>query len=144
MKKWVIILIVLFILGVVTAFLVYKYVYNKPHPDYEKEKPEFTLDAKLLYDQYKNDKVASQSKYSGKVIQITGNLNKIEDRDSTTIAVFTFSQGDFGDEGIRCTVLPKFNTELKKVKSGDLINIKGYCTGYNDTDVIFEKCSIIK
>jgi hypothetical protein len=57
--------------------------------------------------------------------------------------VFVFEQGDFGDEGIRCTMLPKYNFEAGKLQPDVEIKVKGYCTGYNETDVILEKCSII-
>jgi hypothetical protein len=50
----------------------------------------------------------------------------------------------FGDEGIRCIMLQNQNKKLQGFASQDIITIKGYCTGYNDTDVIIEKASIIK
>ena len=49
----------------------------------------------------------------------------------------------FGDEGIRCIMLPNQNELMKKYGTSTLITIKGYCTGYNDTDVIIEKASVV-
>ena len=72
-----------------------------------------------------------------------GKLSKIEASDSLVTAVFVFGQGDFGDEGIRCSMLPKYSFEAGKLQPDGEIKVKGYCTGYNETDVILEKCSII-
>jgi len=70
-------------------------------------------------------------------------LSKIETADSLVIAVFVFNQGDFGDEGIRCTMMKKFNDEANRLQPDGEIIVKGYCTGFNETDVILEKCSLI-
>jgi hypothetical protein len=54
------------------------------------------------------------------------------------------SEGLFGDEGIRCTMLSKFNEKAKDLVDNTNVKLKGYCTGYNDTDVIIEKCIIVE
>ena len=144
MKRWQIVIISLFIIGLLGGLYVYYFIYNKPHPDYEKETPDFVMSAKAIYGSFKTDKVKANKEYNGKVIQIKASMKKIEDRDSLVTIVFVFAEGDFGDEGVRCTLLPKFNNEIRTLKPGDFINLKGYCTGYNDTDVIFEKCSIVQ
>ena len=144
MKLWVKILLALFIIGVIAAFYVYKYVYNKPHPDFEKMTPAYSIPAADLYNTFKANKTASEKKYNGQVIEIRGTLSKVEAKDSLVIAVFVFNQGMFGDEGIRCSMLKKYNEEAKKLSPGTSLKIKGYCTGYNETDVILEQCCLIK
>jgi len=144
MKTWVKIVLGLFVVGIVAIVLVYVFVYNKSHPDYENIKPDYKLSASELYNSFKANTTDTGTKYNGKVVSVTGKLTKIEATDSLVIAVFVFNQGMFGDEGIRCTMLPKFNEEAKRLLPGNVYNIKGYCTGFNDTDVILEQCSIIK
>lgn len=144
MKNWLKILIGLVIIGIIAALLVFKFVINKPHPDFDKMKPGISLKAEDLYKQYKDTKVLADSLYTGKLIEIRGVLANAELADTTVVAVFVFNQGDFGDEGIRCTFLPKYTTQAKQLAKGKGIKIKGYCTGYNDTDVIMEKCSIVE
>jgi hypothetical protein len=143
MKTWIKIVIGLVVVGIIGLFLVYKFVYNKQHPDYENIEPAYTLTAPELYQAFKTGKDAASVKYNGKVIALTGKLSKVETADSLVTAVFVFNQGDFGDEGIRCTMLRKFNDEASKLQPDGEVKVKGYCTGYNETDVIFEKCSII-
>ena len=143
MKTWIKIVLGLVVVGIIALFLVYKFVYNKQHPDYENIEAEFTVDAPDLYQAYKTNKDAASAKYNGKVIAVTGKLSKVETADSLVTAVFVFNQGDFGDEGIRCTMLRKFNDEAGRLQPDGEVKVKGYCTGYNETDVVLEKCSII-
>ena len=143
MKLWIKILIGLAILGLLSVFFVYKFVYNKQHPDWENSEAAYTLGAQDIYKAFKVSKEGSAKLYNGKVIALTGKLSKIETADSLVTAVFVFNQGDFGDEGVRCTMLTKFNDQAKRLQPDGEIRLKGYCTGFNDTDVILEKCSII-
>ena len=143
MKLWMKIGIGVAALGLLAAFLVYHFVYNKQHPDYEKMDADYTLTAQDLYQAFKAGSPAASAKYNGKVIALTGTLGKMETADSLVTAVFIFNRGDFGDEGVRCTMLPKYNAEAVKLQPDGEVRIKGYCTGFNDTDVILEKCSII-
>ncbi len=143
MKTWVKIFLGLVVLGLVALFFVYKFVYNKQHPDYENIEASYNLNAQDLFQAYKTNKEAASAKYNGKVIALTGKLSMMETADSLVTAVFVFSQGDFGDEGIRCTMMQKFNEAADKLQPDGEVKLKGYCTGYNETDVILEKCSII-
>ncbi len=143
MKTWLKIVIGLIVVGIIAIFLIYKFVYNKQHPDFENLEANYTTTAQVLYQAYKTNNDIASAKYDGKIIAVTGNLSKIETADSLVIAVFVFTQGDFGDEGIRCTMLQKFNNDAGKLQPDGEVKIKGYCTGFNETDVILEKCSII-
>ena len=57
--------------------------------------------------------------------------------------VFAYRKGDFGDEGVRVTMLPEYHQAGKAINPFKPVVIKGLCTGYNDTDVILENGSII-
>ncbi len=144
MKTWLKILITLCLAGIVSAFLFNHYVINKPHPDYEKEPAKFSLKASELYKQYTTDRKTSEKKYNGQLIEIDGKYTRVEKSDTSSIVVFAFNQGMFGDEGIRCTLLPKYKTAIAAYPKGSEVKIKGFCSGYNDTDIILTKCSIQK
>jgi len=143
MKIWIIILIGVVIIGIIGTVCAYFFVYNKPHPDYEKAEAAYTLPAQELYSAFITNKTDAEKKFNGQVVSIDGTLKKMEIIDSLVIAVFVYNQGVFGDEGIRCTMLPKFNASAKTLQPSRIIKIKGLCTGFNDTDVILEKCSIL-
>jgi len=125
------------------GFLVYKYVYNKPHPDYENISASIQIKAEKVFNDFLNDKVSSDELYTGQMIEISGKLAKVEQVDSLVIAVFVYSEGMFGDEGVRCTMLPSYSMDVIKLTLPEDIIIKGLCVGYNDTDVIFENASLI-
>jgi len=142
MNKWSKIFIGLAVIGIIAAGLGYKFVYNKPHRNFEKATPDHKVSCREIFSDYQNARQAAENKYNGKVIEITGYLDKVETPGSMTIAVFVLSEGMFGDEGIRCTMLPNHSENIL-LFAGKKVNLKGYCTGYNDTDIILEKCSIV-
>jgi hypothetical protein len=144
MKKWLKIALIITAIGIVAAILVYKFYINKPHPDFEKLSPDYQLKAEAFYNEYIKEKVTADVKYNGKIVELSGNISNIESIDTLVVASFVFKQGDFGDEGIRCTMLKKFNEETKKIALGSEVKIKGFCSGFNDTDVIIEKASIVR
>lgn len=143
MKKLFRILGILAAIGILTAILLYIFVYNKPHPDYAKVKPRYTLTAEELFGSYQTA-ASTAMDYTGAVVQISGNVSRVEAIDSLVIAVIVFQEGMFGEEGIRCTMLPGYHRKAKSIRPDQQVTIKGLCTGYNDTDVILEKCSIIE
>lgn len=144
MNKWLKIILILAAVGIVAGILFYKFYINKPHPDFENLPADYKLKAEVLYNEYVKDKSAAELKYNGKIVELSGKISTIETADTLAVATFVFKQGDFGDEGIRCTMLPKFNEETKKITSGTEVKIKGFCSGYNETDVILEKGSLVK
>lgn len=143
MNKWIKIIVGLAVIGIIAAVYVWFFVYNKPHRDYAKAKPDHVMSAEELFTSFRDNKVMSDSLYTGMVVQINGSLDKVETVDTTVTVVFVFDRGMFGDEGIRCVLLPGKHEVLRDHNKGDLISIKGYCTGYNDTDVIIEQASFV-
>jgi hypothetical protein len=136
--------LVLFAIGLVSTVLVYKFVINKPHINYEKARPAFIISAADLYNSFKSDRQQAEQKYNGQVVLINGKLDKIEVSDSLVTGIFVFEQGMFGDEGIRCSMLSNQASNLKAVTEGSEVQIKGFLTGYNDTDIILEESSVIR
>ena len=145
MKNWLKILIALVIIGIVAAALVYKFYINKPHADIEKATPVYAISAAELWEQYNTDLGVSDSLYTGQVIEITGNLSRTDQADTLVFAVFVMEADSmFGDKSIRCEMLSKFNEEARSIGAGTEVRFKGYCNGFDQTDIKFSKCSIIK
>ncbi|VAW30000.1 hypothetical protein MNBD_BACTEROID07-452 [hydrothermal vent metagenome] len=140
MKKGIKITGVLFLVAVMAVAYVWFFVYNKPHRNFEKAKPVIVESARQSYQNFKADPRAAEA---GKVIEIHGVPSGIEHSDSLVVVVFAFQKGMFGNEGVRCTVLPDFRKEAATLSLRDTVYIKGFCSGYNGTDVILEDCSII-
>lgn len=143
MKTWIKVVLALAFVGIIALFLVYKFVYNKPHPDFEKKKADYSIMASELFAGYRNDNATATEKFNGKVLEVSGTLADIETANDLSIAVFVFDEGMFGAEGVRITMLPEHSKMLMNYRPGQEITIKGFCTGYNETDVIIEKGSIV-
>lgn len=139
MKKFIKIIGILAIVGILGAAYVWFFVYNKPHRNFETAKPDVEMAAMDCYQAFADDNPI----YLGKVLQLSGIPTSIEEQDSLVIVVFAFNQGMFGDEGIRCTMLPGHNEKALAITTKEEIIIKGKCQGYNGTDVILEHCSIV-
>ncbi len=142
MKKIWKIIIALAILGMLGAAYGWFFVYNKPHTDYSKEEPVAVLTAQEAFELFSNHNEIKTKDMLGKVIQISGEAKSVENSDSLTIVVFVFKEGDFGDEGVRCSMLPSEAEKLKSISFPAQISIKGYCTGYNETDLLIEQCVV--
>lgn len=140
MKKVTKITGVLFLAALLAAAYVWFFVYNKPHRNFEKAKPVIVESARQCYQNFKANARAAEA---GKVIEIYGLPAGIEQSDSLVVVVFAFQKGMFGNEGVRCTVLPNYRKEAAALSIRDTLYIKGFCSGYNGTDVILEDCSII-
>ncbi len=143
MKNWLKVFAFAAIIGTIAITYMWFFVYNKPHKDFEKANPDYVISAAECYNHYAKNKNTEEKNYTGKVLQISGTPTSIESNDSTVVVVFAFNNGMFGDEGIRCTLLPSHNERAKELSTTSSVIIKGFCSGYNDTDVVLEQCSII-
>jgi hypothetical protein len=145
MKKWLWILLILFLLGLISAFCVWKFYINKPHTDIENTQPAYTMTAQELWKLYNADLKLSDSLYTGKIIEVTGNLSRIDKSDTVVYAIFVMEiDSMFGDKSVRCEMLPKYQNETSTITKNAPIKVKGYCNGFDQTDIKFSKCSIIK
>ena len=140
MKKLLKIGGVLAVIGILAGVYIWFFVYNKPHRDYEKATADVVISAQDCYQSI----ASGDASYSNKVLQLNGVPTSIEDLDSMVVVVFAFNEGMFGEEGIRCTMLPNYNSEALALGNSLKVEIKGKFQGYNGTDIILEHCSIIK
>jgi len=135
-------LILALIVGVLGGAYIWFFVYNKPHRDIEHATPDYTETAISLYTHYQGGHNSEQKNLDGTVVEFSGVPSKIEVGDSLHVVVFAFGEGLFGDEGIRCTFLPNYNSQIEQLDINQQLTIKGFCSGYNGTDVILEQCSL--
>ena len=145
MKKLLRIAVILAVIGVVSAALVWKFYINKPHEDIDNITPAYTLATSEIWQTYNVDLKKADSLYTGKVIELTGNLSRVDKNDSLVSVVFVMAADSmFGDKTISCQMYKKHNDEATALAAGTKVKIKGFCSGYNDPDIKFSKCSIVK
>lgn len=131
----------LLFVGLIAGAYGYFFMYNKSHPDYENLDADTSISAQELFDQCKNEGKANE--FTGKIIELSGIPQEIESNDGVKTMVFVFDEGMFGAEGVRVTFLSSYNEDLELLPKDSPVMLKAYCTGYNETDVVLEKASLI-
>ena len=135
------VILVALVIGLLGGAYGYFFMYNKSHPDYEQMDAEISVSAKDLFNACRDEGMSS--KYTGKLLEISGIPTDIEVHDSLSTLVFVFDDGMFGPEGVRVTFLNHFNDQVQQIPMDKELTIKAYCTGFNETDVILEKASLV-
>jgi hypothetical protein len=144
-KKLLKLAVVLAITGGIAAVLVWKFYVNKEHEDIDAATPVFSMTTEEIWKQYNDYPRNADSLYTGKVIELSGNLSRIDKNDSLVSVVFVMAADSmFGDKTISCLMYLKHNDEVAALSPGSQVKIKGYCTGFNDPDIKFNKCSVVK
>ncbi len=136
-------MIILVVAGVIGGGLVYKFIYNKPHPDYEMEPASHKLSAEALFEAFRENSDQAGNEYNGEIIEINGEFDNIEEHEGTLTVVFAFDEGMFGPEGVRVTMIEKFNDSIREHSRAAEIRLKGFCSGYNGSDVVMKNGSIV-
>lgn len=124
------------------GFVVQYYLFNKPHRNIAAAKEDFIISADSFYMAYSRDETGSNAKYLEKVIAVEGNIEELqlENAEEPTIALTAASDG----ATIRCGFKKELLNEIKPLKKGDKIKIKGKCDGMDMFGVVMTQCSLIK
>lgn len=135
-KKLLILSLLIIIVG---GYIAYSY-YNKPHRDIEKEKATLEVSAVDIMSEFETNEKSANEKYLNNVVLVEGKIRTITPNSSGANIVLQTKNPMFG---ISCSMLPKYNTDIEKIKENDIVKIKGKCDGFID-DVVLSKSSIIK
>ncbi len=109
--------------GAVIGYL----LWNKPHKDV-KDATGLKVQASELYNHYMVDSAGAKSKYTDKILEVTGEVAKlaVNQLDQQIVLIKTQVTGAF----INCT-MEKSSEELRE---GHTVTIKGICSGYISGD----------
>lgn len=136
MKKKTLRMIGLLCLLCIAAGAVIAYrIYNKPHRSVAEENA-VMVTATQLAGEYEKDEAASNKKYLGNPLQVSGTVSEVSaNQQRKPVILLTGSDVS----GVQCTL----QDDAAGIKKGDSISIKGFCTGYL-TDVIMDRCIVAK
>ena len=132
MKKFI---PLIFILIAAVALLSY-YMYNKPHAETLNAVADVVISPAELLASYDLDEKKADQMYLDKIIEIKGSIKTINSLpEGSSISL------DTGNE--LASVICEFESPdaIKKVKVGDVVKIKGFCTG-KLSDIILTRCSM--
>ena len=131
------IILILLAIGVIGAGIGY-YMVNKPVPSLEKKKADLEVTAAKLLTDYQLNETAANETYLGKLVLVSGKvvditqengIKKIHLETSNPMAL------------IICEM--ETGTETGDVKAGDMVSVKGMCSGYL-SDVILVQSTLVK
>ena len=108
------------------------------HKSTDKKKPSVCIDATELVKEFTADEAMSFEKYAGKIVEVTGRIDEIENNEAG-LKIFLRKEGDF--EGVSCAMSEGYNEEDFKI--GSAIKIRGECDGFI-LDVTMKRCVIVE
>jgi len=141
MKKALIAIVVIVIIGVA----VYYFVYNKPHRDILSEEAAFSLPASELYNAFTSNPDEANAKYLNQIVSVTGTVSDISSISNNEMKIVLST--DENMFGVACSFSDEEAEKARSLEEGNEATIKGLCTGYSGDeimpgDVVLVKCSI--
>ena len=121
--------------------------YNRKNQDLSNVKADIKISAADIIHEYEANDSASNQKYLGKVVEVDGNIKKIETDDKGN---YTIVLGDTtGLSSVRCSMDSIHQKDAAKLAAGSSTTVRGNCTGFNKdemglgSDVIMNRCVIV-
>lgn len=122
-KKMKIFAGVVFCLAIVVAIGYYQY--QKPRQSAAGATAAYTCTATDLYKQFDTNETTANTKYTGKVIAVSGSIQSV-DQSGQTVSILLNAASSNG--GINCMLAA--NDKKQVLSQGENITIKGRCTGF--------------
>lgn len=121
------------------AFGLYKF--NLKHSDLRKVKPAYTLGSTELFAAFETDETSASAKYLNKVVEVSGNVAAIEYGSAdSTLSITLRPEDQFS--GVICTFSGIKDQSQVSVKIGDMVSIRGECSGML-MDVLLNNCALV-
>jgi hypothetical protein len=138
MRKWVKVLLIMIVIGLLGASAIVYYVYNKPHRDVSKEKG-VQLSAQNLYDAFRTNEAEANKLYLDKAIELTGEVANVSTNQDGKVVV------DFKTNDPLVVINCTFKENPGSLTPGQTITFKGICTGYiPDANVVINEGVLVK
>jgi hypothetical protein len=131
-KAILIIIALVFLTGILIGFI----LYNKPHRSVENEEA-IAVTAVQLFKAFEQNEEKSNTMYLNKAVLVTGSVSEISSNQEGKIILIL--ETDNPMFGVSCTMEDK----IDGVASGDVVTVKGICTGYL-SDVVVTRAIISK
>ncbi len=139
MKKIIWVALAVVMIGLIVGAFTYLYVFRKADISVASKKADIEIKASDLLKKFTDDESSANALFLDKVIVVDGLIDSITE-DSTSVSVYLKNPEDIA--GTQCG-FDKTAIDKSMIKTGDIIRIKGICTGYL-MDVVLNKCSIEK
>ena len=114
--------------------------YNRTLPSTRDLEPAFKLETSDFVKQFEIDESKANAKYVDQTINVHGLAHSIQITD--TSAVVLLNDG-YSSTSVVCQFENESIEEMKKIKRGDEVTVKGICSGYL-VDVVMVRCVLDK
>ena len=128
--KWIKRISILFVIGIVVALLIFKFVINKPTANLKNSTADYNFTASAFLNQLATADSNGIKKYNDKVIQITGLVKAVTPNDSATMVTL----GDSTTNTIQCQIDTRNNETAKLIQPNTTVVIKGKMAGVAKED----------
>jgi len=133
MKKIVIIVLVLAVVGGIVGYT----IYNKPHADIAASKPTEVLTAEALYSAYESDELKANKRFLGKIIDVSGTVIQVNQNEGRVVSLVLEAGGLIG--GVACLLDEVDSDHRQDFKVGESVKMRCVCTG-KLMDVELNRC----
>lgn len=116
------IIIALVVIGAIGGGIGY-YMFNKPLSSTMSMKADYSLEPGVLLAAFEEDEAAANTKYLDKVIEVKGQVQKIE-RANDQIAVYLET------DNLMSSIIFQMEDTGVEFEEGEEVTLKGICTGY--------------
>lgn len=108
---------------VVTGVTIGYRLWNKPHEDI-KDASAIKINAIALYNTLANDSLHKSTTFINKVVEVSGKVKQVSENQQKQKVILL--ETNVSDGSVNCTM----EENVKSVKAGDSILLKGICMGY--------------
>ncbi|HSG30894.1 MAG TPA: hypothetical protein VLB82_05045 [Thermodesulfobacteriota bacterium] len=106
----------------------------------QSQSPAYTLTANQLYNEYKNNEVAADSKYKGKIVVVSGTVQDIG-KDIMNEAYIVIGGTGLLD-GVQCMFTKGQQSSVAKLSKGQQVKVKGEVSSLTLGVVLLFRCSV--
>jgi tRNA_anti-like len=107
--------------------------YNRTNPDLSKVKADIQIPATDIIKEYEQNDSIADKKYLGKVVEVTGNVKKVEKAEG---GYFTVVLGDAASlSSVRCAIDTTRQQDAASLTIGSSAILRGNCTGFNKDEM---------
>jgi tRNA_anti-like len=107
--------------------------YNRTNPDLSKVKADIQIAATDIIKEYEQNDSIADKKYLGKVVEVTGNIKKVEKAEG---GYFTVVLGDATSlSSVRCAIDTTRQQDAASLTIGSSAILRGNCTGFNKDEM---------
>ena len=143
LKKFLILTLIILVAGGIGIYL----IFTEKFEDTGKQAAVFTVTADELIKEFQQNDSSANKKYAEKIISVNGKIAETEAADSTiNIKMMDTLTGSY----IIFAFQEQHIKEAKQLKEGDIVSIKGSCSGGTFSKILeteyitFKRCAINK